>query len=226
MFFKVLSVLTLSVVLAACGQQGDERLKEKAEIEGQASAKKQQEVENENLRRKAQEMEKDLFLREKFFLALEGTFEGKFMTTVGEFQARIKFIPSLPLIKTDRTRTLEEIAFDLNNLHFNVQIVEWATNNNMSAAGCVFSNLRPDILSGQLNAASENCTNVYNVSVFETNDVAQRVLKKTEDSGSRSSEYSAKILSSEGTIVENIVIRRQGSNNSKEYSFSAKRVSP
>lgn len=161
-----LSVLVISMFALGCNQ-GDERLVEKARIEGQASSEAATQSANESLAKKASEMESDLAVRHRFYQALKGTYEGAMETEQGEFKVKITLVPSLPPYATGRTRQLEEIAADLNNLYLNVQVVQWNPANRLSAVGCRIEQVRPDIVSGEISIASENCPNFYGLRIAD-----------------------------------------------------------
>lgn len=224
---KIAVLFLFAAVISACAEkdQGDDRLKEKAEIEGEASAKKQKEAEKAYLESRSREMEQDLLLKEKFFRAVTGTYVGSFKTEVGELQVKLKLIPSLPIFKTGRVRSLEEIVFELNNLHFNVQVVHWNASNNLSASGCVFSGIKPNLENGQINIAADNCLNVYWVSVAEKAFTSEQILKKPDEVENQAEAIAHAILSGDNYEVENLAVKMQGTNNAREFGFSVKRVS-
>lgn len=153
---------------------------QKARAEGKATAEAELAANNANLAAKAQLMEADLATRHLFYQALRGTYEGSIPTERGEFKVRITLVPSLPPYTASRTRQLEEIVADINNLYFNAQIVQWNPANRLSAVGCRIENLRPDIVKGELSIASASCPNFYGLRISDT-EIA-RVM--TESTGS------------------------------------------
>lgn len=159
-----LSVLCVGLlVLAGCDEGEFNVLGEQAALQAQ----KQVDAENENLLKRAAEMEADLASRQRFYEGVRGTYEGVFQTDAGEFNMRVTLVPSVPPYRSSRIRSLEEIASDLSNLHFNIQIVQWSPSSPMSAVGCRIEEVRPDLVRGRIDIASENCANAYVMTLSE-----------------------------------------------------------
>lgn len=149
--------------------ENQQKLIEKARAEGRATAEAELAVQNGNLSRRAAEMEEDLARRQRFFQSVRGTYEGTMATDQATFNIRMTLVPSLPSYTAGRTRTLEELTYDLTNLYFNVQVVQWNPKNNLSAVGCRVQFVRPDIVNGVLQIASENCPNFYSIKLSDSN---------------------------------------------------------
>lgn len=164
---KKTALLLLMAAVVFTGCQGDERLQEKAKIEGTAGANAELNAQNSNLAQKSKEMEDDLSTRHRFYQAAKGTYEGVLKTDEGKFKIKITLVPSLPPYSVTRTRQLEEVSADLNNLYFNAQVVQWNTANKLSAVGCRIENVRPDISNGTIAIASENCPNFYSLKIAD-----------------------------------------------------------
>lgn len=205
---------------------------ERARNEGKAQAEAQLKTQNDNLAKKAQEMEADLALRNKFYQAVRGTYEGNLATERGNFKIRITLIPSLPPYDSGRTRTLEEVTADLINLYFNAQVMQWNPENQLGAVGCRVERIRPDITTGEISIASEACKNLYSIKLSGVLD--QKTNKLTSGDGSISdSEEGKKKLSrtiaagiKKGTLnsVPVITGKLQPTTNAQGYQFSAERV--
>lgn len=198
MLMKKSVMLLLFAALTFVGCEGNERLEEKARIEGaegakaelnaqlqekdkliekaRAEGKAQAEAEltaqNANLVQKATEMEEDLAVRHRFYQAAQGTYEGVLGTEQGKFRIKITLVPSLPPYIVNRTRQLDEISSDLNSLYFNAQVVQWNTANKLSAVGCRIEHVRPDIVNGTIAIASENCPNLYSLNIADEETTA------------------------------------------------------
>lgn len=147
--------------------ENQQKLIEKARTEGRASAEAELAVQNGNLFRRAAEMEEDLVRRQRFFQATRGTYEGTMTTDQATFNIRMTLVPSLPPYSANRTRTLDELTHDLTNLYFNVQVVQWNPKNTLSAVGCRVQSVRPDIVNGLIQIASENCPNFYSIKIAD-----------------------------------------------------------
>ncbi len=149
------------VLLSGCS--GDERLAEKARIEGREQAGAGITAQNDNLLSRATEMESDLAVRHRFYQALRGDYQGSLRTEQGSFSVRITLVPSLPPYAVHRTRQLDEISADLNNLYLSAQVVQWNPANRLSAVGCRVEHIRPDMITGEISIASESCPNLYSL---------------------------------------------------------------
>lgn len=205
---KHIFILSLLSLLTVSCSKGDERLKEKARIEGDTL----RDVENSNLAQKAESMEKDLARRHLFYQAIKGNYEGTISTNAGTFNIRITLTPSLPPIRVNRVRQLEEISSDLNNLMLNTQVVQWDPNSSISAVGCRVSNVRPDIEKGELAISHESCPNLY-------------LIKIADRGGSTSSNTIASwVLSGDMSEVDSLSGQIQPSTNANIFNFTAFKV--
>lgn len=163
---KAILVLMSILTIVSCSKD-DNRLKQKAALEGESSSQSQVRVENANQSAKAQQMEKDLNRRHRFYQAVKGMYEGEISTNFGTFNIRITLNPSLAPMNHNRVRQLEEISADLNNLMIQAQILQWDPKNEATAIGCRVSNIRPDIEKGTLAISTESCPNLYNISITD-----------------------------------------------------------
>jgi hypothetical protein len=111
------------------------------------------------------EMEEDLMKRQSFYEAVKGTYEGKLEGTPKDFRIRITLVPSLPPYLPGRVRTEEEIRSDLEKLHFNIQVVQWDSQDELSAVGCLVQGVKPDLINGEIQIASESCPNLYLIKI-------------------------------------------------------------
>lgn len=204
---KAILLATLAVLSVACGNDND-RLKEKSRMEGETLTS----VENNNLAAKAAAMEKDLTRRHRFYQAVKGTYEGTLTGAEGSYKVRITMSPSLAPIVVTRTRQLEEIASDLNNLMMNTKASLWDPGSNLSSVSCIVSDIRPDVEKGEITIAKEGCQNFYSLKIADAgtnaapSDLAQLVLK-------------GDILS-----VQSIEGRIQPATNSTIYQFIAYKI--
>jgi len=217
-----------TIALFGCGNSGDERLKEKAGIESEGAAKGELKVINE----RAVEMETDLSARQRFFTALNGTFEGTLKAGEKTYNMRVKLVSSIPPFKVKRIRTVDEITFDLLNLNFDIQAIQWDPESELSSVGCRFEEIRPDLINGQVNLTSESCPNFYSLNVFrrgiekalsalslEDVKALHELAVKTE-----SLKIASEILAGTLVQVDHLVGEMQPSTNSSTYHFALKRV--
>jgi hypothetical protein len=209
------------LALMGCQDKDMSSISETAGLQSQ----KQIELENQNRIQRALEMEGDLANRHRFYQGVRGIYEGAFQAENTTYRVRLTLIPSVPPYPNGRTRTLEEISYDLSNLHFSVQIVQWNPAHPMSAVGCRVEGVRPDLATGEMSIASENCPNVYMLSL---SDPAGARMGSGESSDSKVDQTSRQVASSllEGkqTAAEAIVGKIQPTTNAAIYSFSATRV--
>lgn len=203
----------------SCGKKDSKELEEKTQRELI--------VGNDNMDRRAAVLEADLTRKQLFFTALEGTYEGIFMAGDKEFKTRLTFIPSLPPYIANRIRTQEEITADLNNLSFSVQTTHWNSAGTAVAAGCIFSQIRPDYDNGQVVAASENCSNIYKVSFFDSRIFPNGDFPaKNSEIVEKSQIIAKKILNKEVGQVDEIFIVIQPTLLAKTFTAILKRVQP
>lgn len=192
---KKYGIFIALLTLTAC-DQGDDRLMEKARIEGREQAKAEMqakldekdkliemayeegkaaaqagtEEQNRNLAEKAKEMEGDLSLRHLFYKSVGGVYEGSFRlgnTSSQEYRIRITLVPSLSPYQSNRVRQLDEISYDLSHLFFNAQVVMWNPENELSAVGCRVKEIHPDLVNGSVAIASSDCSNLYSFQIEE-----------------------------------------------------------
>lgn len=204
---KTLFIMSLLSLLVVSCSKGDERLKERSKIEGDAL----KEVENQNLASKAEAMEKDLVRRHRFYQAIKGSYEGTISTSVGDFNIRITLSPSLPPIAINRVRQLDEIASDLNNLMLNTQVVQWDPNSANSAVGCRVSNIRPNIETGELTISHESCPNLYSIKISDRGTGNSRGLAR-------------EVLAGNMFDIDSLVGQIHPSTNANIYQFSAFKI--
>ncbi|MDZ4660537.1 MAG: hypothetical protein SGJ18_02840 [Pseudomonadota bacterium] len=165
-----LTVFTLALCLtflSACNKD-ELRMTDKANIEGEAQAQGQRKA--EALR--ALEMEKDLAIRQRFYQALSGKFDGTIKSTLAngeilELNVRFTFVPSLPPYNSERSRALDEIISDINNLFFTVEVLHWDAKDSAIVFGCVFEKVRPDVAKGTINLAKDGCPSLFSLNIFE-----------------------------------------------------------
>ncbi|MGE4233365.1 MAG: hypothetical protein AB7F43_08560 [Bacteriovoracia bacterium] len=157
--------LLLCCLLVGC--QGDDRLKEKANIESKAAAENTVNAENESRNKRAAEMEEDLGKRYRFFQAVSGTFEGV-LEVLEHKKFKVSFAISLnrPIYKSSRTRTPEEIANDLANLSLNVTATVSDKEGTLTGA-CTFTEIRPDIATGKIELVSKECNKSYTIVISD-----------------------------------------------------------
>ena len=211
-------------LVGGCENQGNERLKEKAQIEGRETAEEETKAQNENLAQKSSEMEEDLKVRHRFYQAVKGNYEGTFKTEQGTFKIKLNLVPSLPPYTSDRVRQLDEIVADINNLYLNAQIVQWNPSNSLSAVGCRIENIRPDIVNGTIDIASENCANFYGLWVAQADDAVNiRKPKPTTLDPRVSGEVATSIRDGRYNTVAEIQGEVHPTTNAIVYEFSAVR---
>jgi hypothetical protein len=200
---------------------------QRARAEGRAQAEAEINAGNANLAAKAQLMEADLASRHLFYQAVKGTYEGTLPTERGEFRVRITLVPSLPPATYARSRQLEEITSDLNNLYFHAQILQWNPANRLSSVGCRIENIRPDINKGEIAVASSNCPNLYKLRIADPE--SERAVRTEENPSPKDPEVSGATAASirDGKITELAEIRGEvhPTTNASIYTLSVKRIS-
>ncbi|MDZ4660136.1 MAG: hypothetical protein SGJ18_00820 [Pseudomonadota bacterium] len=201
-------LLIVSAVIVGCSQNPD-KLKEKADLEGEGQTKGQQRAEGE----RAAAMEKDLAIRQSFYQALSGIYEGDLsgVDSSGrpiKLNVRLTFVPSLPPYKSDRVRAMDEVIADINNLFLTVQVLQWDPVDTESIVfGCTYEKVRPDLTKGVINLAQADCQSLFNLRVFETDPAkpAPSELEIDAISGKISQEV---LTAQRGSIPELIGVRQ------------------
>ena len=215
---KFLGLLVLVTLAVGCSKD-DGRMKERAAVEGESTSQSQMRVENANLAAKAEQMEKDLARRHRFYQALKGVYEGVINTDIGDFNIRMTFTPSMAPMQYNRVRQLEEIASDLNNLTINAQILQWDSSNVATAIGCRVSDVRPDLEKGTLAISTENCPNLYRISVTERSQTGTQ-----SETAYTAQRVSNDVLRGDLFEIDSIVGTVQPSTNAAIFKFVAQKV--
>lgn len=162
-----MAILSFVFVFAAAGcakPQGDSRLREVSQIE----AEKGQEVTDG----KALEMEARLARQQRFFQGVSGTFQGKMKIASSGSVFDVKFIvtPSIPSYTGDRTRSMDEITWDLTNLTLSIEssMTKKLNSGDDFSTGCNYTDLRPKTDSGFIYVTVTNCPVTYTLSLGES----------------------------------------------------------
>ncbi len=213
---KFLGLAAALLVIAGCNEAGVRALDEQAEREAQ----KQVEADNASQEKKAAEMEADLTSRQHFYQGLRGTYEGTFRAAGEEMRIRITLIPTVSPYATARVRRLEEIAADLVGLSFSAQVVQWTPAVPLSAVGCRVEGIRPDLVRGEINIASVECSNVYLLRL----SMGESSMPEERRAGAQISESLARSLIGGGIpTAPGLEGEIRPSQNSDTYSFAAGR---
>lgn len=210
------SFIFLVLLISVGCSQGDDRLKEKAKLEGES----QLNVENSNLAQKAEAMEKDLTRRHRFYQAVKGVYEGSISTNIGSFNIRITLTPSLAPLNVNRVRQLEEIASDLNNLTLNTQVVQWDPNNSNASVGCPGTAVKPDLEKGEIVIpSSDACKNLYIIKITDRGFFGSAL----ENSNTAAS-IASQVLRGDLHEVDSLNGTIQPSSNASVFKFTANKV--
>lgn len=210
--------IAILIILTACSKN-DDRLREKAALESESSTTSQIQVENRNLASKAEKMEEDLTKRHRFYQSIKGSYEGSMNTSLGSFSIRVTLTPSLAPTPINRVRQLEEIAYDLNNLTINAQVVQWDPNNTNSAVGCRMSGVKPDIIKGELAISTETCPNLYLIKITDRGFSAS-----TSENAQLSNNLAKQVLNGDLSEIDSISGVVQPSTNASIFKFVAYKV--
>jgi len=215
--------LSIMALLGMTGCEADKQgISEKAVIEGKATSDATIQAVNANLSSKSKAMEDDLSVRHRFYRAVRGTFEGDLQTEQGTYRIRVTLVPSLHPYKTSRSRQLDEVVSDLNNLYFNAQVVQWNAANPLSAVGCRVSGVRPDLVNGEITIASESCANLYSLRITDA------ILASADMGAARLTDIASRLASqvTEGKLdkIDAIAGEVHPSTNASVYRFSVARA--
>ncbi len=224
--FGLVGLFTVGVF--GCGT-GDDRLREKAQIESQQSAQNQAKAENERLEKWAEQMEADLDRRHSFFEALTGVYEGTDVSGNSSWSVRVIFSPSFPRYpNSDRPRTIEELSYELNNLYLNAQVVTWSPLKGGDdavpefAAGCVFESIRPDLRLGRMFLASENCKSTFGFYLSELDENGEIISSKEPES--KSASIANDVVKGKRNSVNALLGTKQTNLTSRQFKMELRKV--
>lgn len=208
---KKILMLLVALSLVSCGD-GEEGLKEQTVIQ----VKEEIDAQNQNLAQWAEKLEKDLDERRAFINAVEGEFEGEFRVGQSDFNIRLVLLPTIPDYKVDRTRTIAELEYELQNLNLNIQVMQWNPATQLSAVGCILEDIKPDLMKGLLNLIAESCTNTYQIFLAE-DEVA------SEDTKKESIRIVQMIQEGRINFVQMLKATLRSSTNANVYKFTLNR---
>ena len=209
LYLKIFILVLTFIIFTSCKEDEGDRFQETVEIQAQENV----EASNDNVEFWAQQLEEDLEQRRRFIDAIKGEFSGLFYFKEQEFNLRITFSPTIPEYSPDRIRRLEEIVFELQNLNLNIHIIQWPVNNPLAAIGCVFEGIRPDIIKGQVDLFSKNCSISYSLLVGDS---------RQEDSSAQ--EIAKDILSKELEVIDQINGNFRANTNANIFLFQSDRA--
>ena len=200
----------LLILLVGC--DSEEGLKEQTQIQ----SKEQIQAQNENLEEWAAKLSADLEKRRSFINAVEGEFEGQFAVEQTDYSISVKVVPTIPDYDVDRTRTIAELEYELQNLNLNVHVVQWNPSSNMSAVGCVIENVKPDLKKGTLNLISSACSNSY--SLFMSDETGN------SNYSAMSTNMATMIRNGQIRYVQTFKGKLKSSTNARTYEFNLERT--
>jgi hypothetical protein len=174
----VFIALVLMTTLFSCAKpDGDNRLREKAEIEADAG--------QNQIDKKAQEMEERLARQQRFFQGVAGEFTGSWRGSDMTFHVKFIITPSLPAYDGSRTRSMDEITFDLTNLTLAIEETTSWKRRDSSSTGCNYALLKPRTDSGFIHATNGECPVSFTLSVLESGSEKAKDVSKIRERASR-----------------------------------------
>lgn len=153
---KILVVLILPLIALGCAEQSEQKYKDRAALEGKAGA----EGETAETNKRAQQMERDLARIQNLFEGVSGTFSGEMRTPSGTlYRVRFAIASAIPRYEGSRTRTLDEITYDINNVAFDVleNTISPLPSGQELSFGCQYSNSRPAVDAGSFRLSTSGC---------------------------------------------------------------------
>ncbi len=167
--FNKFLLLLITLLFISCDKD-DSRLEEVSGIQGQKNAEKQIEEENKNLAIKAKRMESELQKRTNYYQSLIGDYLGEIIIEGQKSFIELSIQQNYMPAPTDRIRTLEEISYDLNQISLSVLFKHYAPNSKIVTTTCQMDLVKPDIKTGKLILASNDCSNFYQLGVSENSE--------------------------------------------------------
>lgn len=181
--FKIAIACLASAAIFGCAQQqGDDRLKEKADIDAKGT--------QDATDKRAKELEARLSRQQRFYQATAGVFNGRMKFDSGHvYDVRLQLTPTIQRYDGQRVRTIEEITYDLTNLGLNIEasMSTKLENGKPFSSGCTFSNVKPKVDEGFILASSENCSVTFTISLGDKAGATNKngKLKETSESVSK-----------------------------------------
>lgn len=212
--FKVVIIILTCMSFIGCADQSVEKYKKRSEAEQEGVNK----VENQNQATKAEAMEKDLAKKQLFYSALEGEYQGSMQIEGETYRIRFTFARSIPPYTGNRIRQLSEIENDINNLYFNMHVVQWHPADQSTSVSCPVTGLRPNTDEGTFTISSPDCKNLYTIMISEggKNSFTDRIAKAKR--------IATKVKNLEIKTVPYLIGTVQPSSNAGKYSFSVKKL--
>jgi len=216
---KTMLLLLPFLFLVACAKPDSTNLEDKRNRE--------LEVENENSKRKAMQLEEDLSRKQRHFSALKGVYEGTLIADdKKEFKTEIILVPSLPPYEAGRVRTIEELATDLNNLYFTVQIAITNKQTETTTMNCLFTQVKADYDGGRMNVASEGCYGLFFINLYSSTNARSSLQLEKPTVAEKSQNIAQKILSKEISRVDELFVEMVSTQAKKSFLMILKRTQP
>ncbi len=158
---KLASIFAAVIFLSGCGSDND-RLRERAGIEGEESARKSVEAENEVRAQRAKVAEESLQKLNRFIQASIGTFSGELVTDDGKkFVLSVTLYSSLPPYKPEgRIRPEDEIIKNIEGLYLNAS-TKIIDNSGKPIRGCTVVQIKPDFEKGEFTLINAGCNDTF-----------------------------------------------------------------
>jgi hypothetical protein len=158
-------IITFSF-LSCVKNTNNDPVKEQADTQSRS----QMEAENNNQRLWAQKMEDDLNEVKKFLQGVSGSFLGHVEIENIDFLIKLELISNMPIIFSDRVRTLDEITYELSNIALNINVKLENPRVSNSAVSCIVENYKPDTVKGIVQILSQSCKNIFKLYLSNGND--------------------------------------------------------
>ena len=212
---KIMIMVLTVLTLMSCSKNGDDRI---AEQEGIRS-REQVEAQNNNQREWSEKMEKDLNERKYFIKAIEGIFSGELTVENIDFIIQAEVASSIPITFSDRTRTLDEINYELENMALNLHIKLENPRISNSAVSCTIEGYKPDVEKGLIKIISEPCKNIFKLMLADDLSVTD-----TNVVNSRARSLAQSIRQNEMSQIDILSGIFESSVSTTKYKFTLKRI--
>lgn len=159
-------ILAIAIVgLGGCAEQSEQKYADRANVEGKADA----ESETNEINKRAQQMEIDLARFQNFFEGVAGTYEGKMRTPRGKiYRVRFAIAATIPRYEGSRIRTPDEIAYDTNNMAFEVleNTITTLEDGQELSFGCQYEKIKPAMDAGSIRLFDADCPRSFSLSLI------------------------------------------------------------
>lgn len=165
-------ILVFSLVFLVSCSEDKQQVLELSDYQATKNAKAQVEQQDQYLKDKAELMEQDLLKRSSFIKNVSGSYKGQFFAQQDQRQfLEMTISPANLPPAIARTRTLEEISYDLNQVSLSVMVKVIGQETQQVISSCRFTGIRPDLNGGVIFLSNQECPNFYSLELTDNQNI-------------------------------------------------------